>query len=130
VRSGLPHPWPAPAGPDDLTLALAAMAGLDLDATDLPADELGTFDAASVRELVVERDRLAAQLAAAVEKTAWYERMLANRDEKLQHAIGIIDLLSASGPARAGKALIGGVRAARRTARSTLRGLLTPRDPG
>jgi hypothetical protein len=127
LRRGLPHPWPAPTGSADLTLAVAAMAGLDLAAADIPAGQPGDFDATSVRELVVERDRLAAQVAAAAEKAAWYERMLTDRDTKLQHALGIIDLLSASGPARAGKALIGGVRAARRSARSAVRGLVNPR---
>jgi hypothetical protein len=121
IRSGFAHPWPALADADDLTVALAAMAGRELDPAKISAGRPDPGDARSVRELVVERDRLATQLAEARAKAVWYEQMLTMREEKLAKAQALIELFSASGPARAGKAFVGGVRIARRTARSAVR---------
>jgi hypothetical protein len=96
------------------------MAGVDLgDAA--PARAAGPVP--SVRELLVERDRLARQLAEAHAKAQWYERMLTARDEALQRALRINALLAGSGKARTGVVLVEGARLARRTVRAVRRRL-------
>jgi hypothetical protein len=129
IGGGWAHPWPAPADEDDLTLTLAAMAGRELDPAalaavagdgpDRPARDRP--DARAFRELAATRDRLARELAEARAKALWYEQMLTSRENSLNRAERIIELLSGSGPARAGRALVGGMRAARGTARAAAR---------
>lgn len=63
----------------------------------------------AVRELIIERDRLARELAEARAKHAWYEELLRHRERALKHA-----RLAATTP---GQALLGGARAAKRALR-------------
>ncbi|MET0492806.1 MAG: hypothetical protein ABW000_06700 [Actinoplanes sp.] len=63
----------------------------------------------AVRELIIERDRLAQELAEARAKHLWYEQMLVNRETALKRA-----RLAATTP---GQALLGGARAAKRVLR-------------
>jgi hypothetical protein len=118
VRNGFAHPWAAATDADGIATAIAAMLGRDFNPA--PTDRPGH---PPVRELVIERDRLTLALAEANAKLAWYEKTLAARDDTLRRAQHLIELLSARGPARAGKALMGGAKAARRTARVVLRGI-------
>jgi hypothetical protein len=114
INGGYAHPWPAPTGIDDLALTLAAMTGRELDPAefaDLPPAEEPNVSA--YRELAAERDRLTRELAEARAKMQWYEEMLTSREFYLNRANRIVELLTDKGPARAGKALIGGAKAAR-----------------
>ncbi|GAA1756257.1 hypothetical protein [Luedemannella helvata] len=113
VRGGLADAWPAQAGAADLAVTLAAVAGAAADAR--------AAGVLAVDGLVAERDRLARALAAARAKAAWYERTLADRESALAEARRVAELLSASWPAKAGMAFVGGVRLARRRARAVLR---------
>jgi hypothetical protein len=118
TRNGYAHPFAASADEHEIAAALAAMAGREL----APA-AASSPGRATVAELVIERDRLTQALTEAQAELLWYERTLAARDEALRRAQGVIELLTARGPARAGKALMGGAKAARRTARVVLRGI-------
>ena len=94
---GFAHPWPAPEGPADLTLILAAMAGVELDPAAIPADT----PRPSMRELIADRDRLTSELAQARARHDFYERTIADRDHALRRARQINALLSTTKPARA-----------------------------
>jgi len=110
LSGGFPHPFPAPAGAADLTLTLAAMAGTELDPAAIPAAP----GRASMQDLIIERDRLARELAEARERIAFGERTIAGRDRELVRARQLNALLSTTKPARA---LLAGARLARRTVR-------------
>ncbi|MET8147506.1 hypothetical protein ACIBSW_05615 [Actinoplanes sp. NPDC049668] len=113
IDGGYPHPWPAPEGPAELAVTLAAMTGREIDPPEPPGRP-----APDVRELLVARSRLADQLAQARAKQLWYERMLVDREAELKRVQRINLVLGATAPARA---LLSGARAARRTARRVLR---------
>jgi len=122
LRGGFAHPWPAVIGSADLTTTLAAMAGRDLDPiTEAPITEAPITDAGPRElpfdQLTAERDRLARELAEARAQAGWYEETLTARENDLHNARRTIQLLSGTGPARAGQAFVGGVRAARRRLR-------------
>ncbi|MEV4640002.1 hypothetical protein AB0J80_21900 [Actinoplanes sp. NPDC049548] len=68
-------------------------------------------------ELLAERDRLARQLAEARAQAAFFESELTAREADLRGARRTVEMLSGTGPARAGQAFVGGVRAARRLLR-------------
>ena len=127
VGGGFAHPWPGPTDDVDLAVMLAAMAGRAYDHDVIVAAASGADrsparpDARAFREVAATRDRLAGELADARAKLLWYEQMLTARENALKRAQRINELLSASGPARAGKALIGGARVARRSLRATVR---------
>ncbi len=116
IRGGFAHPFAATVGEADLAAALALMAGVALDPAPDPEPDRATY-----AELVAARERLAQELAEARAKALWYEKTLTARDDALKRAQRVIELLSASGPAKAGKALMGGAKAARRTARLVVR---------
>jgi len=97
LSGGFAHPWPAPAGATDLTLILAAMAGVELDPAAIPAQA----PRPSMRDLLAERDRLARELTQAHAKHDFYERTIADRDLALRRARQINALLSTTKPARA-----------------------------
>ena len=69
---------------------------------------------ASMQDLIIERDRLARELAEARERIAFGERTIAGRDRELVRARQLNALLSTTKPARA---LLAGARLARRTVR-------------
>ncbi|MBM0238958.1 hypothetical protein JNW88_20720, partial [Micromonospora sp. ATA32] len=128
-----PTPVAAPADEAELALTLAALAGRELDPAALEAaleaavpDAPDRPDARSYRELATTVDRLGRELAEAGAKALWYEEMLTSRDDALKRAQRITELLTGSGPARTGMALVGGMKAARRTARVVLRRLRPP----
>jgi len=133
IGGGFAHPWPAPADETDLALTLAAMAGREPDPAALATlavragddgnrpDARSRPDARAFRELAIARNRLVRELAEARAKMLWYEQMLTSRENSLKRSQRIIELLSGSGPARAGMALVGGIRVARRTARAVVR---------
>ncbi|ASW55316.1 hypothetical protein [Plantactinospora sp. KBS50] len=141
-----PHPWPAATGEAELAAILAGMAGRDPasaepagagpgpvvpagrepdpaagSAPGAPGERERRPDMPAFRELVRTRDRLVAELAAARAAADAWERLVAERERSLVEARRTIDLLSAAGPARAGRALLGGARAARGSARSVVR---------
>jgi hypothetical protein len=124
IGGGYPHPWPT-GDAVELTVLLAAMAGYEYGREAVAAADPGGIparpDARNLREVAAARDRLARELAEAKAKLLWYEEMLTDRENVLKRALRTNELLSASGPARAGKALIGGARVARRSVRSTVR---------
>jgi len=97
LSGGFAHPWPAPEGPADLTLILAAMAGVELDPAAIPVDT----PRPSMRELIADRDRLTRELAHARARHDFYERTIADRDHALRRARQINALLSTTKPARA-----------------------------
>ena len=115
VRGGFAHPFASTASADDLAGTLAVMAGVELD----PAPSAETVP--TYAELLATRDRLARQLAEAESKALWYEQTLTSRDDALKRSQRLVELLSATGPAKAGKALMGGAKAARRTVRLVVR---------
>jgi hypothetical protein len=112
IHNGYAHVWPA-EGVTDLTVALAAMARLVLDPSDVPAPE----PAVTWHDLVAERDDLARRLAEVEAQRAAYQQLADERGQRLQETLHLVEMLSTSGPARMGKAFVGGVRVARRTAR-------------
>ncbi|MCP2328805.1 SAM-dependent methyltransferase [Hamadaea flava] len=112
TNHGYAHAWPA-EGVADLTVALAAMAGIELDPAEVPTGE----PAATWHDLVAERDELARLLADAQAQRAAYQQLADEREQKLRETLHLVELLSTSGPARMGRAFVGGVRVARRTAR-------------
>ena len=97
LSGGFAHPWPAPAGPADLTRTLAAMAGAELDPAAIPAQP----PRPSLRDLLADRDRLTRELAQARARHDFYERTIADRDLALRRARQINALLSTTKPARA-----------------------------
>jgi hypothetical protein len=125
LDSGITHPWPTLDGAAGLARTLAAMTGRELDIAD---EEPGNRpDAPAVRELLLTRERLERELAQARAKTQWYEQRLTERENALARAQRIVELLSDSGPARLGKAFMGGAKVARRSARVVVR-RIRPRD--
>ena len=115
IDDGLPHPWPAPADADDLAGTLAAMAGVvPASVMDDLVDVAQPRRAAVLREVIVARDRLARELEEARAQAQWYEETLDANETALTEARRTIELLSGSGPARFGMAMMGGARVARR----------------
>ncbi|NUO61776.1 MAG: hypothetical protein HOV71_29680 [Hamadaea sp.] len=112
TRNGYAHAWPA-EGVTDLTVALAAMAGIELHPADVPPGE----PAQTWHDLVAERDELARLLTETQAQRAAYQQLADERAQKLRETLHLVELLSTSGPARMGRAFVGGVRVARRTAR-------------
>jgi hypothetical protein len=120
LDGGVAHPWPVP--PDsvaDLTAILAAMAGTD-DAETGSAEPPEKHDRV-LHDVIVERDRLRRELAEAEAAVRWYEESLDARQTALDQARRTIELLSGTGPARLGMAMMGGARAARRSVRGLAR---------
>ncbi|WP_199714757.1 hypothetical protein [Micromonospora radicis] len=74
------------------------------------------------RELLVDRDRLAREVAEARARQEWYERTLTEREDELRRLRRIVSLLSGTPTARAGRLLL----ASARSARAALRHLRTP----
>ncbi|WP_199509624.1 hypothetical protein [Nucisporomicrobium flavum] len=103
------HPWP---GSTDLAATLAAMAGREL-----AIGEETERRALPFAELRAERDRLTRELAEARAQAAFLAEELTAREADLRLARRTVELLSGTGPARAGRAFVGGVRAARRLLR-------------
>ncbi|MBX7264958.1 hypothetical protein KIF24_02060 [Micromonospora sp. Llam7] len=125
VDAGLAHLWPA----GELAATLATMAGQEAGP---PVDDVGGGTAGGWRELLVDRERLARELAEARALQRWYERTLTERDGELKRLRRIVSLLDGTPTARAGRLLLAGARTARRTARtarSTLRRLRPPTNP-
>lgn len=112
LRGGSAQPWPAVTGVADLATTLAAMTGRDLVVTGEPGDRAVPF-----AELRADRDRLTRELAEARAQAAFLEAELTAREADLRLARHTVELLSGTGPARAGQAFVGGVRAARRLLR-------------
>lgn len=113
LRGGFAHPWPTVSGSADLAATLAAMTGRDLSPLAETESRGLPFD-----ELIAERDRLARELGEARAQAEWYEATLTACENEVRRARRTIELLSGAGPARAGQAFVGGVRAARRGGRS------------
>ena len=118
VRAGAAEAWPGPVDERELARTLATMAGVELD-----QPPIGAWRPLVLREVVAERDRLARELAEATEKARWYSEALTEREDALKRAERLVDLLDASGPARAGMAFVGGARLARRGTRAAARRL-------
>jgi len=112
LRGGSAHPWPAVTGVADLAGTLAAMTGRDLAVADEPERRAVPF-----AELRADRERLTRELAEARAQAAFLEAELTAREADLRLARHTVELLSGTGPARAGQAFVGGVRAARRLLR-------------
>jgi hypothetical protein len=110
LSGGFAHPWPAPTSAADLTLALAAMAGVELDPAAIPVES----PRPSMQDLIADRDRLTRELAEARARDEFQERTIADRDLALRRARQINALLSTTKPARA---LLAGARLANRTVR-------------
>jgi hypothetical protein len=110
LSGGFAHPWPAPASTADLTLTLAAMAGVELDPAAIPP----ATARASMLDLLADRDRLTRELAEARAKHDFHERTIAGRDRALARERRLNALLSTTKPARA---LLAGARVARRLIR-------------
>lgn len=105
------HPWPAVRDATGLAAMLAAMTGHDGAMT-------GRDDSAEAREKEPSSlDRLTRELAEARAQAAFFEAELTAREADLRGARRTVELLSGTGPARAGQAFVGGVRAARRLLR-------------
>jgi hypothetical protein len=102
------------------------MAGRELGPADGTPRRPHRPDERAFRELTADRDRLARELAEAHAQARWYEETLTAREAALDQARRTVDLLSATGPARAGRAFLGGVRAARQTGRAVLRRVRPP----
>ncbi|GAA2485107.1 hypothetical protein [Winogradskya humida] len=68
-------------------------------------------------ELVAYRERLTRELSEVRAQAAFFETELTAREADLRGAQRMVELLSGKGPARAGQAFVGGVRAARRVLR-------------
>ena len=110
LSGGFAHPWPAPASPADLTVTLAAMAGIELNPAAIPTES----PRPSMQDLIADRDRLTQELAEARARDDFQERTIADRDLALRRARQINALLSTTKPARA---LLAGARLANRTVR-------------
>ncbi|MGA5298506.1 hypothetical protein ACPCHT_01185 [Nucisporomicrobium flavum] len=106
------HPWPGVTGVTDLAATLAAMAGREPAIGDEPSRRALPF-----AELRADRDRLTRELAEARAQAAFLAEELTAREADLRLARRTVELLSGTGPARAGRAFVGGVRAARRLLR-------------
>ncbi|WP_153040232.1 hypothetical protein [Actinoplanes sp. TFC3] len=112
LRAGFPHPWPGVKGTTDLTRILAAMGEVHVEVQDEPGQRELPF-----AELVAERDRLIGELADARAQAAFFEAELTGRERDLREVREMVEQLSGTGPARAGQAFVGGVRATRRVLR-------------
>ncbi|MFR9776691.1 hypothetical protein ACL02O_11620 [Micromonospora sp. MS34] len=121
LDGGLAHLWPSPADPAELAVTLAVFAGRGAEPVPPPEAVPDRPDARAHRELLMERDRLARELAEARAQHEWYQRTLAEREAALKRARRIVAVLSATPTGRAGKALLARVRTARRTARAAMR---------
>ncbi|MDG4794281.1 hypothetical protein [Micromonospora sp. WMMD1082] len=106
VDAGLAHLWPA----GELAATLATMAGQQPAGF---ADDVGGAGAGGWRELLVDRDRLARELAEARALHRWYERTLTERDAELKRLRQIVSLLRGTPTARAARLLLAGARTAR-----------------
>ena len=120
IRGGYAHLWPSPADEAELTALLAGMTGRELDPHAVPAAGPGP-DAGSIRELLVERDRLAQELADARAGHEFYERTIASRDAELKRVRQMNALLSATVPGKAATTLVGGLKAGRRAVRAVVK---------
>ncbi|WP_432050051.1 hypothetical protein [Verrucosispora sp. NA02020] len=119
IDAGLAYLWPA----GELTSTLATLAGRD----PVPfADDRAQAVAGGWRELLVDRDELAREVAEARALAQWYERTLTERDRELTRLRRIVSLVSGTPTARAGRILLAGARTARRTARTALHHLRHP----
>ncbi|WP_305790098.1 hypothetical protein [Symbioplanes lichenis] len=120
-RGGFPHPWVGVRSAAELAGMLEAMTGGPDAATSVPGGDAASSPlvgaAVSVVELVAERERLAGELAEARAQAAFFEEELNAREAEVRQVRRTVELLSGSGPARAGQAFVGGVRAARRVLR-------------
>jgi hypothetical protein len=112
LRPGFPHPWPGMTGTAGLARILAAMAGRQVQIGDQDDSRELPF-----AELVADRERLVRELEDARAQAAFFEAELSARETDLRTARRMVELLSGTGPARAGQAFVGGVRAARRVLR-------------
>ncbi|WP_165521768.1 hypothetical protein [Micromonospora zingiberis] len=115
VDAGLAQLWPA----GELVATLTAMSGR---APEAPAEHRRRTVSRGWRELLVDRDRLARELAEARARQEWYERTLTERDDELKRLRRIVSLLSGTPTTRAGRVILAGAR----TARAALRQLRTP----
>ncbi|MEV4705274.1 hypothetical protein [Actinoplanes sp. NPDC049316] len=112
LRAGHALPWPGVTGVADLARTLAGMAGREPAVGEEPERRVLPF-----AELRADRDRLTRELAEARAQAAFLEGELTAREADLRLARRTVELLSGTGPARAGQAFVGGVRAARRLLR-------------
>ncbi|MGW0506345.1 hypothetical protein [Micromonospora sp. NPDC003241] len=117
--AGLAHLLP----PGELAATLAALSGREPESF---ADDRTQTTARGWRELLIDRDELARELAEARALAQWYERTLAERDRELTRLRRIVSLLSGTPTARAARALLAGARSARRSARTALHHLRRP----
>ncbi|MFI7076956.1 hypothetical protein ACIBO1_06665 [Micromonospora sp. NPDC049903] len=117
--AGLAHLLP----PGELAATLAALSGREPESF---ADDRTQTTARGWRELLIDRDELARELAEARALAQWYERTLAERDRELTRLRRIVSLLSGTPTARAARALLAGARTARRSARTALHHLRRP----
>ena len=122
IGDGHAYLWPAPADEAELTALLAAMAGREVEASAVPAASAGP-GVPALRELIMERDRLARELAEARARHEWYEKMLTGREAELKRVRRINAVLRATLPGRAATASVGGLRAGKRAARAVIRRL-------
>jgi hypothetical protein len=106
--------WPSGVDEAGLTAVLAGMTGREVTPAEIPP---APADSAlpGVRELLSDRDRLTRELVEARARHEWYEQTLRSRETELKRVNAI---LAASEPARA---LLGGLRAARRVVRRVRR---------
>ena len=77
-------------------------------------------------DLAADRDRLAAELAEARAAAQWHAAEAAAKDREIGRLREILEQLSATGPARVGRLVLGGMRAARGSARTVVRKLSPP----
>lgn len=119
IGGGYAHLWPSPADEAELTALLAGMTGRELDPHAVPAGPRP--GAGSLRELTVERDRLAQELADARAKHEFYERTIASRDAELKRVRQVNALLSATVPGKAANTVVDGLKAGRRAVRSVVK---------
>ncbi|MET0423904.1 MAG: hypothetical protein ABW046_08520, partial [Actinoplanes sp.] len=75
----------------------------------------------SVRELLIDPERLTGVLSEARAKHDFYEQQLARRDAELKRVRQINKVLAATIPGRAAYSLVGGLRAGRRAMRGAVR---------
>ncbi|BFU44711.1 hypothetical protein [Krasilnikovia sp. MM14-A1004] len=116
LRGGAGPVWPAVAVAADLAAVLAAMTGREPAPADLAAEP----PPRSLAELLGERDRLARALVEARAEARFHDDAVAALESEVYRARRTIALLSARGPARAGRAFAGGVRAVARRGRAWL----------
>ncbi|MFF5215206.1 hypothetical protein [Micromonospora sp. NPDC000442] len=110
IDAGLADLWPA----GELVAMLTTMAGRKPGAS---AEHVAGAGAGGWRELLMDRDRLARELAEARALQGWYERTLTERDDELKRLRRIVSLLHGTPTARAGRLLLAGARTARSAVR-------------